>query len=287
MEGKRAMKVFISWSGEPSHLVALALRDWLPSVIQRITPYVSSEDVDKGAPWFSEITEELDSSAFGIICVTRANADSRWLNFEAGALFKSVESIQRRVTPFLVDLKPTELVGPLRDLQVTRAERDDVIRLVKSLNALTEAPMREALLERAVEKWWPDLDRDLNAAREVAESQLQPGPPRDPNDMIEEILEISRGIQRQLSRNAARRPRIGFDPGVTVRTRDQEGEANLGQAMIFKIQELLGDETGIQSIKVLENGLSLRVDGPVSERAEAALRDYAEERNLAIDIITP
>ncbi|MCX5899546.1 MAG: hypothetical protein NTX06_02220 [Proteobacteria bacterium] len=56
------MKIFISWSGEVSHSVALALRDWLPSVIQSIEPFVSSEDIDRGARWATEIGSKLEKA---------------------------------------------------------------------------------------------------------------------------------------------------------------------------------------------------------------------------------
>lgn len=45
------MKVFISWSGTKSHKIGLVFRNWLPSVIQSLETYVSSEDIDKGARW--------------------------------------------------------------------------------------------------------------------------------------------------------------------------------------------------------------------------------------------
>ena len=73
------MKVFLSWSGEVSHKVAIVFRDWLPSVIQAIEPYVSSEDIDKGARWSTDIAEELENSTFGILCVTKENIQSKLL----------------------------------------------------------------------------------------------------------------------------------------------------------------------------------------------------------------
>lgn len=101
------MKVFISWSGDLSHKVAVILRDWLPSVIQSLESYVSSEDIDKGARWSTDISKELEDSSFGILCITRENLDPPWLNFEAGALSKSVD--RSRVSPFLFGVKRSDI----------------------------------------------------------------------------------------------------------------------------------------------------------------------------------
>ena len=42
------MKLFISWSGKRSHMLASTLRDWLPLVLHYIQPWVSEGDIDAG-----------------------------------------------------------------------------------------------------------------------------------------------------------------------------------------------------------------------------------------------
>lgn len=67
------MKVFISWSGDLSKRIAIALKEWIPNVLQSAEPYVSSEDIDKGSRWSTDIAKELADSTYGILCVTSAS----------------------------------------------------------------------------------------------------------------------------------------------------------------------------------------------------------------------
>jgi hypothetical protein len=189
------MKVFISWSGGKSQRIALALHGWLPNVLQNIEPYISSEDIGKGMRWSSEVARALEDSSYGIICVTRENIYSPWLNFEAGAISRHMES--SHVSPILIDLKPADLVGPLSQFQMTSLQFEDMIRLAHSVDSACEHSIGEARVANAVEVWRPNLERDIeNAIRQ----ELKPPeePQREAPDMIEELVETVRDIQRRL-----------------------------------------------------------------------------------------
>ena len=67
------MKVFLSWSGDKSREVALILNEWLPNVMQWVKPFMSAEDIKKGARWSADVAKELEDTNFGIICVTPDN----------------------------------------------------------------------------------------------------------------------------------------------------------------------------------------------------------------------
>lgn len=195
------LKVFVSWSGETSLRIAEAFRDWLPSVIQAVTPYVSSEDIDKGARWSVDVASELADSEFGIICVTASNLNAPWLNFEAGALSKSFD--KGRVSPFLFNLERTEVTGPLVQFQSTINERSDVLRLIHSINAATEAPLDTARLERAFDVWWPILEELLQSiaasCSRPEEELVEHSQERSIKDLLQEILSLSRAQQKILS----------------------------------------------------------------------------------------
>ncbi len=158
------MKVFISWSGEMSHKAALALEEWLPQVINAAKPFVSSEDIEKGQRWNSELEKELEQSDFGIVVLTPENINRPWLNFEAGALSKKLGQNKARVCPLLLNLNHSDLTDscPLKQFQATKVEKNDFLRLLKSVhNVIDEKSLTEQQLEKSFSKWWPDIENKL------------------------------------------------------------------------------------------------------------------------------
>jgi hypothetical protein len=193
---ERHMKVFISWSGGQSHQVAVALRDWLPSVLQSVEPYVSSEDIDKGARWSTDISRELDDSSFGIICVTPENIDAPWVNFEAGALSKSLD--RSRVAPFLFAVDRTAIQGPLLQFQSTLIEENDIKKLLHSMDrACGEHALGESRVSETFEVWWPQLEKRLDELQSAAPKTKAPNRPAA--EVQAEILELVRGQQKLLA----------------------------------------------------------------------------------------
>lgn len=194
------MKVFISWSGNKSHRVALIFREWLPSVIQSVVPYVSSEDIDKGARWSSDIAKELEDSTFGILCVTKDNLNAPWLSFEAGALSKTMD--KSFVSPFLFDMKRSEVNGPILQFQSTIFEKEDIKKLISTINkACGEDQLPESMLEKAFEVWYPSLEKELQDIHSIGDEDSETTKTDIETHMssiIEELLELSRDNQKLL-----------------------------------------------------------------------------------------
>lgn len=184
------MHIFISWSGERSKQVAEALRDWLPTVIQAVKPWMSKRDIEKGASSVSKIHGSLESADFGVFCLTRDNRASTWITFEAGAI------AGRRgatcVGTYLLDLNYTDVEGPLAQFQHTVANSQDTWQLLETVNRHLTQPLPQEILKEIFEVQWPKLEAKLDAARQF---EVAKPPIREQAEKIDEILTIVRGLQ--------------------------------------------------------------------------------------------
>ena len=221
------MEVFISWSGDASQSAANALVEWLPRVLQSVQPFLSSR-IPKGARWQARIGEALARCSCGIICVTEDNRDAPWLNFEAGALAKSMDT--DRVMPICIGIKVSDLQGPLAQFQAVLCNKPDFRKLVLDLHEIDETTLvDQKTVEACFEKWWPDLeDRLAQLAAKTpgtSETTRVPAEATAGGEVLEEILSLARhqsseieGMRRRLESLHAENAAVGLRARIAYPT---------------------------------------------------------------------
>ncbi len=172
--------------------MAIALKSWLSDVFQGVDVFMSDHDIDAGSRWLSDLNSELEASNFGIICLTPENMNSAWILFEAGALSKAIKNA--RVIPYRLELKPTDVTGPLAQFQGVDADEAGTFRLLQSINNTREFILPDNHLRRAFEKWWPDLQKQLS---DIPDPKDSPPKERTALDLLEEVLRLVRNLQPQ------------------------------------------------------------------------------------------
>ncbi len=185
-------RVFISFSGDISREVATALYDWLPTVIQEVKPFMST-NIAKGSQWISQIGDNLENAAFGILCVTKDNLSSPWLHYEAGALSQKLPArTEPRVSPVLHKVPNDNLRDPLRLLQTTNlSDKESIYALLRSINENAQNKLPLSTLEVVFERAYGELRKKLDAIGEASKKKdpsLEGTEPQDSPPAVEEIL---------------------------------------------------------------------------------------------------
>jgi hypothetical protein len=189
------MKVFMSWSGQTSKAVAELLATWAKCVVQATQPWISTSGIDRGAVWFSTISEELNTTSVGVICLTHENKNKPWILFEAGALAKGL--VNSRVCTFLIDLAPQDLESPLSQFNHTSHDREGLMSLAVTLNASVGTPLPANILEQVFNSHWDWFHATFNEIL-TAHPQAEPPQPRTQDSILNELLENSRSINTRL-----------------------------------------------------------------------------------------
>jgi hypothetical protein len=186
------MDVFISWSGERSQILARALADLLPDAIQDLRAWMSEHDISAGSRWGHALHQQLESSNFGVLCLTPENINAAWLLFEAGSLAKSVSG--GRVVPYRLNLNAVDVPFPLAQFQGVDADALGTKKLLASLNAVRKQPIDSGRLDRVFERWWPDLEARIRAIP-VSPNEQQPRIGERPANMFWLGHDLARAIR--------------------------------------------------------------------------------------------
>jgi hypothetical protein len=185
-------KVFISWSGDRSKYIALALRKLLTLVLHASKPFMSESDIDRGSRSLLELARALEVTKVGIVCLTPENLEASWLLFEAGALSKTLDRETRVFTYLLGGLAPGEVRPPLGQFQATVADKERTASMFQDINKALGSEVPENILSELFERViWPDLEKALSS---MPKPENEIPAKRSQEDMIAEILENSRAI---------------------------------------------------------------------------------------------
>ena len=248
--------IFISWSGERSKGAAIALREWLKIILQAARPWVSDADIEKGTRGLDEVARALGMKV-GIICLTPENLNEQWILYEAGALSKTFDDPNTRVCTYLLGgLHKQDVKPPLGMFQATTADKEDTRKLVHTINKHLDAdPVPETGLNSLFDKMWPELEDKL---KELPQPPGAPPPKRPLEEMVAEVLELTRAMTPQI---------LGL-------ARDVEHERRTAEVMAaFQADPYAPGVTGL-----LKDMLGTDDPGSNVSLAQRALQEEAEER---------
>lgn len=271
------MKVFISWSGSRSKAVAVALRDWLPLVLQYVKPWVSDKDIGAGDRWAQSIAGELEAANFGIICITPENLQSEWILFEAGALSKSM--LDAKVIPLLFKLELSDLSGPLSQFQAQKIEESGLMEVVKAINKVADGQTNESIINQLVPQLWPSFQAKLDA---IPDTQPTDKHMRPQHEILEELVTGVRGLNTRMREfepelmerdRLSRRRKMRFHPRMFEEMSYTAGEMDDAPTAFLLMAGFVRDDYPWLAELLLESYREIRDGGPNNaERAIARLR---------------
>ena len=176
------LKIFLGWSGPVALKVASLFRERLPLVLPYAKPWVSEEDIAKGTLWSADLWRNLKSAKYGIICIVPSIASEAWISFEAGAL--ACAQAKSKVSPFLLGVTPNELPGPLKQFQCTKANKHNILQLIKRINQVSSKfSIDNSQLETTFNAQWRGFYQRLR--RIDLEPVASPNLPDSTNDKLD------------------------------------------------------------------------------------------------------
>ena len=185
------MRIFVSWSMERSKHLSEIFSKYLPMILQNVEVFVSHADLDPGIEWNLKLNQELDSTDFGIICVTPENQNQNWIHFEAGKLSKHIENDATRLIPVCYDMDLSELVSPLSQYQGKKFDVEDIRLIFKSVNQIQEKSVPLEHFDELFDKFKKEIKKHIADTPTIDPDKIPEK--RSEESMLAELLLLVRG----------------------------------------------------------------------------------------------
>ena len=221
------MKLFLSWSGARSRQIANTYNKWIKYIFPTLEIYISTEDIEPGRKWRDSIENGLEETYFGMLFLTPENLESRWIYYEAGSLSKGKND--SHVIPMLYQLDAGKLQEPLSAFQSMSLEKDNMLRVVKTINKKMAEVTDELLLEEIFDNWWEKWEEEADKFPVDIEA-------------IEESIKLKDAAQMDIQEQIEE---------VLTRLRQQDGKE--GVAKIPRLHEMDNDKFKMQELEDFSN----------------------------------
>ena len=103
----------------------------------------------------------------------------------------------------MVNIKPSDIKGPLSRYQATKFEKDDFFQLVNSINKELETPLEHSVLQNTFNAMWASLESEaMTAISKYSKKSVVTKPQNNSsaeNEAMEEVLQLLRQQSALLS----------------------------------------------------------------------------------------
>lgn len=170
---------------------------------------MSKHDLESGTRWGQQLADQLETSNFGILCLTPSNLNNPWILFEAGSLTKIANS--RACGLLFGGVSPADIAGPLSQFQHRIFDQEGVFTLLEDLNRVCESPLEQSQLKLLYDKFWPDLQQECAEVFRRPATDDSELPKRDTSEVLNELVTAVRDLERRIEGIARSRGPLQLD----------------------------------------------------------------------------
>lgn len=196
MENRESREVFFSWSGDKSKEIALKFQNLFKQVFEpAVTSFMSARDIGAGRRGLDLLFSKLEQCNYGVSFVDAENARAPWIQFEAGALSKLIDTSRVMVLSLDGNVQSLEDT-PLNEFQHKLFNKEDIKSIFEGIIESYKLEKSKDIFMQRFEGEWDEFYRNAQIILEREEEQKKVE--NDEDGKLDIIMKMLLGVQNLL-----------------------------------------------------------------------------------------